>query len=185
MKIPSELTSDRLIIRPFRADDFKDFYRFLSCSEATRFLGFTCHQKTRDGAKAFFDSVIESYGSYRPIFSLAIIQKEDGGYTGSCGLSPLEDGTGVECYYVLMPGYWGRGLAAEALEALFGYAFSQLRIDRIVARIHPENGLSVEVAESLGMTHEGSEYDRRMAAEMRIYVLRKNTRQATVRQPNA
>jgi ribosomal-protein-alanine N-acetyltransferase len=174
MKIPEQLVSERLIIRPFVLDDFEAFLDFLSDRDATRFLTFTPEQKTPEGAKAYFDSVIESYETYHPIFSLAIVQKEDGTYTGSCGLSPLEDGSGVECYYVLLPAYWGRGYAAEALTALFGYAFSELRIDKITARIHPDNSSSLKVANSMGMECRGNVYDSRISAEMGLFLIREN-----------
>lgn len=171
MKIPRQLLSERLIIRRFVENDFEAFFDFLGDNTATRFLSFAPEQKTPKGARAFFDSVIESYQSYHPIFSLAIVQKENGTYTGSCGLSPIEDGAGVECYYVLLPAYWGKGYAAEALTALFDYAFSELRIDKITARIHPENLSSLRVAESVGMTYQGDVYDPYASAQMCLFLI--------------
>lgn len=175
MKIPTQLLSERVIIRRFVDSDFEAFLDFLRDSAATRFLNFTPDQKTPEGAKVFFDSVIESYKSSHPIFSLAIVQKEDDAYMGSCGLSALEDGTGVECYYVLSPDYWGRGYAVEALTGLFDYAFSELRIDKITARIHPDNLPSQRVAESMRMTYQGQVHDSFASAEMYLFLMSRNS----------
>jgi len=192
MKTPKALVTERLIIRRFVVDDFDAFFDFLGDSEATRFLGFPPEQKTPDGARAFFDSVIESYRSHRPIFSLAIVRREDDTYLGSCGLSPLEDGAGVECYYVLLQEYWGRGYALEALVRLFDYAFTELRIDRITARIHPGNRSSRKVAESLGMEPQGTVYDPHLHTDMVLFSYERSCwpgeqsvrRQRTVEQPD-
>ena len=173
MKIPDQLLSDRLILRPYVEDDFGAFFDFLSDPTATRFLRFTKEQKTWHGAKAFFNDVIQSYAGYQPIFALAIIHKEKGTYLGSCGLSPLSDGIGVECYYVLLPSYWGRGFAVEAVSALFHYAFSELRIGKIIALVHPENHTSRQVAEQLGMTHQGLVFDKETGQNVNCYLLLK------------
>lgn len=174
MKTPMQLLCKRMIIRRFVDSDFEAFSDFLSNSAATRFLNFSPEQKTPEGARAFFDSVIESYETFHPIFSLAIVKKEHSAYMGSCGLSALEDGTGVECYYVLSPDYWGRGYAVEALTALFEYAFSELRIDKITARIHLENLPSQKVAESMGMTKQGEVYDSFASTEMSLFLISKS-----------
>ena len=171
MKIPDPLMTDRLIIRPYEEDDFGAFYDFLSDPEATRFLRFTPEQRTPEGARSFFDHVIESYAGIKPIIALAIIHKETATYIGSCGLSPLADGRGVECYYVLLPRYWGRGFAVEATTALFEYAFSQLRIDMILAVIDQGNDSSRRVAEQMGMEDQGLVYDEAVSAYVNHFVL--------------
>ena len=148
---------------------------FLRDPEATRFLRFTPEQKTPEGARAFFDLVIESYTSIKPIVALAIIDRAAATYIGSCGLSPLKDGTGVECYYVLLPKYWGRGFATEAAAALFDYAFSELRIDKILAVIDQENHSSRRIAEGLGMENQGLVYDTKVSDYVNHFVLRART----------
>jgi len=171
MKIPDPLTTDRLIVRPYEEDDFAAFYDFLSDPEATRFLRFTPEQKTPEGARAFFDLVLESYTSIKPIVALAIVHRATTTYIGSCGLTALADGTGVECYYVLLPRYWGSGYAVEAASALFDFAFSELRIDRILAVISPENQSSLRVAERLGMEDQGLVFDREVSEYVYQFVL--------------
>jgi len=147
MKIPKIIRTERLVLRPYAEDDFEAFFEFVCDAEATRYLRFTPEQKTHEGAKAFFNDVIDSYAGSKPLFVLAITCARAGQYMGSCGLVPLKDGTGVECYYVLLQQFWGRGFASEAVRALFGHAFTELRINRIVALIRKEYHHSQGVGE--------------------------------------
>lgn len=46
---------------------------------------------------------------------------------------------------------WGQGYATEAASLVLDYAFRDLKLDRIVADINPNNIASIRVAEKLGM----------------------------------
>ena len=185
MKIPKCLRTDRLLLRPYIEEDFNAFFEFISDTEAIRYLRFTPEQKTREDAEAFFKEVIDSYGGPTPLFVLAITCQETGQYMGSCGLMPLADGTGVECYYVLLRGYWGRGFASEATNALIDYAFKELRIDRIVALVRPENHHSQRVAERLGMSSKGMVYDRTVAENVTLFSIERKEHQEQRRRAGA
>ena len=56
--------------------------------------------------------------------------------------------------YRLHPSYWGRGIATEAARAVRDHAFNDLRIERVISLIHPENLASRRVAEKNGMAPE-------------------------------
>lgn len=76
---------------------------------------------------------------------------------GYCGLRSLNNIRGkqeTELVYGLSRRCWGKGFATEASTAVRDYAFSQLRLDRVVALIPPENEPSVRVALRLGMRRE-------------------------------
>ncbi|MES0884532.1 GNAT family N-acetyltransferase [Roseibium sp. SCP14] len=47
---------------------------------------------------------------------------------------------------------WGHGYATEAASAVLDHAFCSLKLDYVVADIHPENFASIRVAEKTGMT---------------------------------
>jgi ribosomal-protein-alanine N-acetyltransferase len=174
MKIPKIIRTERLVLRPYAEDDFEAFFEFMCDTEATRYLRFTPEQKTHEGAKTFFKDVIDSYAGSKPLFVLAITCARAGQYMGSCGLVPLEDGTGVECYYVLLSQFWGRGFASEAAKALFDHAFKELRINRIVALIRQENHNSQRVVERLGMRHNGMVFDRTISENVMLFSIDKN-----------
>jgi RimJ/RimL family protein N-acetyltransferase len=155
MKLPPTIETARLIIRRHLSEDLEPFTEFMTDEEATRFLDFEPEQKTPEGVRDLLDFVIASYDSSDPVFALAIIDKETGVFMGSCGLSPLTDGEGVECYYSLLPKYWGWGFATEASLAMLYYAFEELKLPKVVAHMSEENTKAWRVALNLGMSDMG------------------------------
>ena len=153
MQIPSEIRSERVMIRPFRSVDLTPYLAFMTDPGATRYLMLEPEQKTESGAKRLFDYVVQSYATDEPIWALAIAT-ETGGFIGSCGISPIE-GTVFECYYSLLPVHWGHGYATEATFALLNYLFTDTNITEIRAYMSPSNPNSAGVAQRTGMTDHG------------------------------
>jgi [ribosomal protein S5]-alanine N-acetyltransferase len=73
---------------------------------------------------------------------------------GTVGLRPL--GEDIEIIYSLASTEWGHGYAAEAAEAVLGYAFEILGLERVVAEIDEGNRGSEAVAGRLGMRPFGA-----------------------------
>lgn len=69
---------------------------------------------------------------------------------GTVGLRPLDD-DGLEIFYSLAPGSWGRGYATEAARAVVGYALGTLGLAEVLAEIDEGNTASVAVVKRLGM----------------------------------
>jgi len=69
---------------------------------------------------------------------------------GTVGLRPLDD-TGLEIFYSLEPGSWGRGYATEAARAVLGHALGTLGLPEVLAEIDEGNTASVAVVKRLGM----------------------------------
>ena len=111
------INTERLIIRPFESKDLEPFLRFMLDGESTRFLTFDEEQKTKPGATALFEYVLQAYASPKPVHSYAIAEIESGEYVGSCGYAPYEEGI-VECYYCVNAEHRGKGIATEAAKAL-------------------------------------------------------------------
>jgi ribosomal-protein-alanine N-acetyltransferase len=57
--------------------------------------------------------------------------------------------------YDLMQFHWGHGYMTEAVGALLGYGFDELRLNRVEATVDPPNLRSVRLLERLGFTLEG------------------------------
>jgi RimJ/RimL family protein N-acetyltransferase len=68
---------------------------------------------------------------------------------GTVGLRPLDDG--LEIFYSLAPGWWGRGYATEAACAVVGHALGTLGLAEVLAEIDEGNTASVAVVKRLGM----------------------------------
>jgi ribosomal-protein-alanine N-acetyltransferase len=85
-----------------------------------------------------------------------IVSADEGELLGAVGIHGIEPESG-RC----SAGYWvtasarGRGVASRALRLICGYAFDELRVQRIELWIDPENKPSLSVAETVGFTREG------------------------------
>jgi RimJ/RimL family protein N-acetyltransferase len=103
-------------------------------------------------------------------FGLWVIEiREGGAFVGDCGLTPQDVGgiTEIEVGYHVRRSLQGRGYATEAAAAARDYARDVLRLDRLVAIIHPANVASQRVAEKIGLALE-QELDRH-GKRRRIY----------------
>jgi RimJ/RimL family protein N-acetyltransferase len=69
---------------------------------------------------------------------------------GTVGLRPLAD-DGLEIFYSLAPGSWGRGYATEAARAVVGHALGTLGLAEVLAEVDEGNTASVGVVKRLGM----------------------------------
>jgi len=176
--LPKRIETKRLVLRPHVADDEESFVEFMTNVEATRYLDFDAEQKTEDGARSLLTYVIASYETSDPVFALAIVDKASKAYLGSCGFARLATGDGVQCYYSLLPRYWGWGFATEALLALLFYAFEELHLERVVSDASATNPRGWKVARTAGMRDAGEVEDengtprRRFALTRREYMSR-------------
>ena len=110
--------------------------------------------KTRAEAQDWIDWNKDSYAQHG--YGLWVVETHDGEFVGDCGLTWQEYNgrRELEVGYHLRADRQGQGLATEAAAACRDYARSALRMDHLVAIIHPENVASQRVAEKLGMRLE-------------------------------
>jgi ribosomal-protein-alanine N-acetyltransferase len=80
--------------------------------------------------------------------------KETRELIGDCGilLQQVEGERLYEIGYHLRRDFWGQGLASEAARACRDWAFANLKTNRLISLIRPENQPSRRIAERIGMT---------------------------------
>jgi ribosomal-protein-alanine N-acetyltransferase len=140
---PSTLKTKRITIRQFTQEDFDNIVSFTKDMASTNF-------------NQLFKTIIDSYQSQEIGISYALILRNNGVFLGFCGLIALEDNLSMECYYFLRPEYWRNGYAIESLRMIFEYAFSELKLDKIIAYIDQGNTRGWKVAERSGMKYMGN-----------------------------
>ena len=152
------LTTERLALCPVTADDHRVLLAHWTLPDVRRFLfdgallsAAEVSETIEESARDFADG---GYGIWiirehaRP--DLARPELAGTGLAGTAGLRPL-DGIGLEIFYSLAPGAWGRGYATEAARAVVGHALGTLGLTEVLAEVDEGNTASVAVVKRLGM----------------------------------
>ena len=149
-----ELTTPRLHLRPFTLADQEAIHVVYADPDVMRFVGHGAHRTMAETANALrtYGDVLERRG----YSFLAVTVRDSGALIGDGGLHPLGGvGPDVELGYTLARSAWGKGYATELGRALIEYAFTVLRVPRVVAQVEPANTASRHVLTKLGMTERG------------------------------
>jgi len=85
-----------------------------------------------------------------------VYDRQTGELIGRCGIQDnvIDKTAEVELGYLLAEEQRGKGYAKEAVNAVLEYAFNDLLLTRVVARVAPENTASLHVVRSCGMLWE-------------------------------
>lgn len=55
----------------------------------------------------------------------------------------------------MMPPFWGKNIAMEAMQAILNYGFQVIGLNRIETRVHPSNRGGIYLLEAAGFKKEG------------------------------
>ncbi|MFV7783836.1 GNAT family N-acetyltransferase [Shewanella marisflavi] len=160
---PILIDTPRLCMRQFVLEDAEYVYRFAANPDVVRYTGDADAVKSLEDAKR----IIENYwlAGYREhgFARYALINKADKQLIGFCGIkyeSLLNRGQGgIDIGYRMLPEYWGKGLATEAVTACLRYAHETLGIDCVYAEVMLDNPASSRVLEKAGMVQIDSYQD--------------------------
>ncbi|MEL7473334.1 MAG: GNAT family N-acetyltransferase [Planctomycetota bacterium] len=170
------LRTERLLIRPIRADDLDDFIAIFSDPEVCRYLG-DGRPRSRERVELSLRNSLLCWERHG--FGLCAVEADDV-VLGDCMITPIARsgvdatdldvrGPEIEIGYRLGRSAWGKGYATEAARALLAWAMEAddgPRLPRLVAVAYPENAASRRVLEKIGMRHCGETeayYDMRLS----------------------
>lgn len=144
------LTTERLVLRPVTAQDHAVLLAHWALPDVRRFLFDGEPLSAAEVTETIEDSTRDFHeGGY----GIWLIQDRTG-LVGTIGLRPLED-LGLEIFYSLAPGSWGKGYATEAARAVVELALVDLGLPEVLAEVDEGNAASVGVVRRLGMTPFG------------------------------
>jgi RimJ/RimL family protein N-acetyltransferase len=146
------ITTERLVLRPFEADDFAALLAIYSDEEVSRYL---YHEprgeaETRELlARKIAATSIEQEGNW-----LSAAATHDGVLVVDVALHWVsEQHKTAEVGFSTDPRHQGQGYATEAARALLDWAFSR-DFHRVIGRVEARNAASARVLEKLGMRCE-------------------------------
>lgn len=148
------LETERVILRPLRAEDREDMFAYASDPEVTRYVSWYAHQTLED-TDEFINHVLKNYAEGQ-LAPWAIEDRESGKMIGTAGYLGwnLRHFRG-EVGYALARPYWNRGIVTEAMGPVMQFGWDEMKLIRIESRCIPENIGSARVMEKLGMQYEG------------------------------
>jgi RimJ/RimL family protein N-acetyltransferase len=144
------LTTERVVIRPWRVDEADRCFDMHRRIEVARWIGGRPMQARTEAVDLIERNLAQLTAT--PSFGCwAVVQRATGVPAGSVLLKPLPNGNGeIEIGWHLHPDSWGRGLATEAASALLQRGLTD-GLREVWAVTHLENYRSARVCRKLGM----------------------------------
>jgi ribosomal-protein-alanine N-acetyltransferase len=142
------LETERLIVRQFRPDDWRDLLAYLSLPEVYTFEPGEPIDPVAARALAGERSKSSAF--------LAVELRAERVVVGHLWFDRVEPASMQtwELGFIFSPGYQRRGYATEATRALMTHAFSAMGVHRVVANCNPDNTASWRVLEKAGFVRE-------------------------------
>lgn len=146
------IQTDRLILRPFKQEDLKDFFEYASVEGVGEMAGWRHHESIEKTQEILNDFIKEDK-------TFAIVLKENNKVIGSIGiekygmeqaLTEFYNYQGREIGYVLSKTYWNKGLMSEAVKEVINYLFNDLDLDFLTCGYYDFNIQSKRVQEKCG-----------------------------------
>ena len=143
------IETDRLSVRPFRPDDWRDLYAYLSLPATYEFE--PGEPVDADQARAMAEERSRGAAFW------AVELRAEGRMVGHLCLGQVEPAELLtwELGYIFNPRDQRRGYATEAARALVAHAFAAMGAHRVVAMCNPANTASWRVLEKAGFEREG------------------------------
>jgi len=146
------LTTERLILRPWRESDLTDFYEYASVDGVGQMAGWNPHRNAEESRM-----ILDSFIKHKKTFAL----EHKGKVIGSLGIEEyseenyrsLDTLQGREIGYVLSKAYWGQGLMPEAVMAVIKWLFNEEKLDFIIVGHFDWNAQSRRVIEKCGFRY--------------------------------
>lgn len=171
LKLPTQIITPRLTLRPFTLDDIEASYKLNLDPKVSLYTGDGGVVSYKETERRIKEDVLGDYQKYG-VGRYAALDSATGKFIGFCGLKYLEDYEAFDLGYRFLSEYWGRGLATESAHAIVNAGFDNLDIDSILAFVLPENKSSVSVLDKLGFTYEDIVMEDGLKAHM--YQLARN-----------
>lgn len=149
------LRTDRLLLREFNVNDWRDTFEYQSDPKYLTF--YPWNDRTEKDVREFINQFVRwQVQKPRRKFQFAITYPEGEKVIGNCGIRiERRNARCANIGYEISPDCWGKGFATEAAQAVVSFGFNELELHRIWAICLVDNLASWHVLENIGMLREG------------------------------
>ncbi|MEX0286123.1 MAG: GNAT family N-acetyltransferase [Paracoccaceae bacterium] len=151
MTVAPTLYTERLTLRPHRAEDFAVMTPLFG-SDWSRYMGPPTSEVElwRWVGAEIASWPLLGFGSW------GIELTATGDFVGQVGINQPPDYAEVELGWCVWPDFEGKGIAFEAAQAARHWGFAQRGLDTLVSYIDPRNARSIALAERLGAVRDAT-----------------------------
>ncbi len=153
MKHPPIIKTERLILRPWKEEDFEPFAKMNADPRVMEYFPTLLNRQESDACAERFAKEIRERG-----WGLWAVSEKDGApFIGFIGLAPVHFTAhftpAVEIGWRLAHDFWGKGYATEGAKKALQYGFEVLSLEKIVSFTAVQNMRSRRVMEKIGLHH--------------------------------
>lgn len=154
---PPILETPRLILRSIGLADAESIFAYAKNPNVCKYTLWETHQSVQDSLSYIKDYIFDYYSKGVPEPFGITLKENPQTVIGTVGCFwTSKQAKAMELAYAISEEHWGKGLVAEASQAVMDYCFKEFSLKRIQARCKVENKASSRVMEKIGMTHEGT-----------------------------
>lgn len=148
------LTTERLLLRPMQLNDAPYLFTCWSHPIVSKHMNIDTFTDVSQAEQMIL--LLQDLSKDDKACRWTVTLKHSGEVIGSCGFNTLDfENERAEIGYDLGYPFWGKGYIPEALQALISFGFDSLGLNRIEAKVEPENLNSVKVLQKLQFVEEG------------------------------
>jgi len=148
--IPTQITTERLVLRPFQSDDVEAALAYRDDAEFARFLPHIPQPFTQRDAEAFVSTNLTEPWDRSPTFAVVFEERVVGTVNFEVDMTTHSAMIG----YAIGRAWWGRGIATEAASVAMFWAIEAFGLVRVWASTELGHARSQRVLEKLGMRRE-------------------------------
>ncbi|MBE9155968.1 GNAT family N-acetyltransferase [Nodosilinea sp. LEGE 06152] len=147
------IQTERLVLRWLSTEDAEFIYELVNDPEWLRFIGDRGIRTLEAARQHILQGPIAMYGQLG--FGLYRVElRESQVPIGICGLIKRDSLEDVDLGFAFLPQFRSRGYAYEAAAATLEYGRQRLGLSRIVAIVSPDNHVSMQLLQKLGLQLE-------------------------------
>ncbi|MFJ7700664.1 GNAT family N-acetyltransferase [Lysinibacillus fusiformis] len=149
-----KLETERFILRKGTVDDCNDLFELYANENVVKYLPLNLFESVEDAMVEinWYEKIFKEQIGLRWVIEEAKTKK----VIGTCGyLNYEKEHNRIEIGYDLKPAYWGQGIMQKTLGKIIHFAFTSMEINKIEAKVEPENKASIRLLGKLNFCQEG------------------------------